>query len=191
MALDDFVAKHYNSLENIIVISITDLENEFPELFNIKSSRSNIEYIFTFSPFLPKYILKKFSYINRITTLDADLFFMSSPIDEINNLGVDGIGITLHDFPDQIKSLEVYGHYNVSFQSFPNTINGLNCINDWAEKCLNYCSDKLNENGDFADQKYLDNWKSDFKNVHDFPKGIIGLAPWNLKKYKFWIILII
>ena len=187
--LDDNVFEYFKNTEKIQVIKTSDLEEYFPELLNAKSNRSFIEYIFTLSPFLPIFILNNHQYVKRITTIDADLYFISTPAKILNLLNNDEIGITPHSFPEELIHMEKHGKYNVSFQSFPRTENAIACLNYWAKLCIEFCGDEIDEYGRYADQKYLDNWKSMFSNVIDFPFPQIGLAPWNLKKVNNNIII--
>lgn len=187
LCLDDDVLNFFWGRSQIELITLEDIELFFPELLKAKKNRTYVEYIFTLSPFLPLYILKKFPYIKRITSLDADLYFMDSPHNILNNLGEKMIGITKHDFPEDLYNLNVYGKFNVSFQSFPNTINSIDCLENWSNNCLEYCGDKLDELGRFADQKYLDDWIFQFDDIYVFKTPVIGLAPWNLKKFKLEI----
>lgn len=184
LALDNEVEEYFKDSENIGIISMNDLESTFPELLVAKENRSYVEYLFTLSPFLPLYIFKQGNDIHRITTLDADMLFLFSPTYIIDKLGDKGIGITLHDFPKQIQYLEKFGKYNVSFQSFPNTDNSLACLKKWSKDCISYCGDNINSDGNYADQKYLDKWHDDFSDIFDFDCGEVGLAPWNVSKYK-------
>ncbi len=185
LCLDEAVYEYFLNTSQITVIKLEKFESEFIELSKVKSSRKYVEYIFTLSPFLPLYILKNYDNVDRITTLDADLFFFSSPFPFISQLGNDKIGITPHDFPEELIHLERWGKFNVSFQSFPRTKEGLNCLNKWASDCISYCGDDIDEIGRFADQKYLDSWQTSFSNIFVFNGPFIGLAPWNIKKYRF------
>ncbi len=183
LCLDSEVEEYFMYDDSIELIRHEDLEKSFPQLLDCKSNRTYIEYLFTLSPFLPLYILKKYSYVDRITTLDSDLLFFKSPQKYIDSLGRDKIGITKHDFPSDLMSWEQYGKYNVSFQSFPNTSNGLKCLEIWCASCQEYCGDYLDDLNRYADQKYLDSWNSQFEEILEFPTPEIGLAPWNLKKF--------
>lgn len=166
------------------LININDLESFYPELIQAKKNRSFVEYIFTLSPFLPLYIFNVYDQIFRVTTLDADMYILGDISSEIENLG-NNIGITLHNFSESNDFLNVYGKYNVCFQSFPNTIESMKCLNFWKQNCLDYCGDKLDLNGRYADQKYLDEWKDQFQNVVEFKFPEIGVAPWNLDRFEF------
>lgn len=185
LALDGEVVKKMGKMEKVTCISISELEDNFPELASAKANRSPVEYIFTLSPFLPLFVLQRFPQIERITSLDSDLYFFSNPAPHLEQLGKEYIGITAHDFPPDLDHLNRFGRYNVSFQSFPNTPIGLQCLGDWGADCLEYCGDELDEKGRFADQQYLDHWKNRYGKVEIFETPQVGLAPWNIFAYPF------
>ncbi|MHA8095464.1 hypothetical protein ACMH5Q_11270 [Aquirufa lenticrescens] len=185
LCLDDEVYRYFEGNSDVIRIKLTDIESNFPELLNVKDSRKFNEYIFTLSPFLPLYILNNYKFVDRITSLDADLFFLNSPKYVLDELGNNLIGITSHGFSSLNQNLEIYGRFNVSFQSFPNTDAASNCLLEWANNCLDFCGDYINSNsGMFADQKYLDDWQQKYDFIKVFGSPQIGLAPWNVPQYK-------
>jgi hypothetical protein len=166
------------------VITLNDIEHFYPELLKAKANRSKVEYYFTLSPVLPLYILENYD-CDRITTLDADIYFYSDPTEIFSHYHPNDVLITPHDFSSNIKQLEEYGYYNVSFQSFPRTIDSINILNDWKARCISWCYDVLDpDTGNYADQKYLDFWKINFENVQDINLKTCGRAPWNIKDTK-------
>jgi len=184
LALDQEVVNYIEKKNetNLKVIKLSDVEKKYPELIAAKNNRSIVEYYFTLSPVLPLYMLQNFPELEFITTLDADIFFFSNPkpiFEEFENYS---ILITKHDFAENIGFKIKYGKYNVSFQSFRNDKEGLNCLKSWKIQCIDWCYDKL-EDGKFADQKYLDTWTSEYKNVLEIAGNGAGIAPWNISKY--------
>ncbi len=188
LALDNRVPEKletFISSSNVKVIKLEDIELYYPELKLVKGSRSKIEYYFTLSPFLPSYILANFPNVNRITSLDADILFFSDPNIIFDHYVDADILITPHSFPNELKYLEDFGKYNVSFQSFKRTDNAVRCLDKWKSDCINFCSDYFDSvNNRFADQKYLDSWENDFDKVVPIDLSSSGLAPWNIAKYK-------
>ena len=69
---------HDLALPNVEVIPLATLEAAYPELAPLKQSRKLIEYYFTLSPFLPHYLFAKTD-ADRITYIDGDLYFFTSP----------------------------------------------------------------------------------------------------------------
>lgn len=184
LALDNEVEIFFkkSDLKNIKIISLSNIEIEYPELIPAKNSRTKIEYYFTLSPVLALYLLESELEIDFITTLDADIYFFSSPHSIFDKFESYSILITKHDFTDNLIEMEKFGKYNVSFQSFRNNAEGLKCLNTWKNQCVEWCFDKY-ENDKFADQKYLDTWIHEYQNVLEISGFGAGIAPWNVNKY--------
>lgn len=183
LALDDKTEAYFseNANPNITTLNLLQIESYYPALTIAKANRNKVEYYFTLSPILPLYILENFKHCNRVTTLDADVYFFDSPAMLFENYSNDDILITPHDFPSKLDHLAQYGIYNVSFQSFPNTTNGISVLKDWKQKCLIWCKDFLDsETGYFADQKYLDDWAENFDHIKPISEKTCGRAPWNI-----------
>ena len=64
-------------LDKIKLIKLSDVETK--SLLDIKKNRSKVEYIWTLSPFAPKFVFEQDPEITRVTYLDADMYFMKSP----------------------------------------------------------------------------------------------------------------
>ena len=185
VAMDDecyYELKKINP-SNVVVIKRTDIEEAYPRLKEKKSSRSKIEYFFTFSPAICKYILENFKEINRLTYLDSDLYFFASPETIFKEIGDSSIAIIEHNFSAITKSNIKYGRFNVGWISFLRDQDGLKCINDWFENCLDWCY-QLVESNRYADQKYLDYWPEKFKSLKIIKNKGANLAPWNISKYR-------
>jgi hypothetical protein len=185
LCLDNITLEYFlvnpDSFPEIKTISIEEIEESDKEFKECKTNRSKIEYYFTLSPCLPLYILKRYN-ISHICSLDADIKFFSSPEIVFSLLDKYSILITPHNFSPELKSLELYGRYNVSFQIFKNDKSGLDCLEKWRTQCIDWCYDRL-ENGKYADQKYLDAWVVDFNGVSQIDNIGVGVAPWNLNSY--------
>jgi len=167
-------------LSNIRTISLVELEDADPELLSIKVTRTLVEYYFTCTPCLPWYILKNNENIDDITYLDSDLFFFSDPEEIYQAIGENSIAITPHRPSKQHKEKIKWGIYNVGFNYFRRNNSGLECLNWWREKCIEWCFDKI-EGEKYADQGYLNDWPESFSNVKVLENPEINLAPWNLQ----------
>lgn len=185
LCLDNFTFEYFlnnsDKYPEIIALSINEIESYDIELKESKNNRSTIEYYFTLSPCLPLFLLKKYN-LPHICSLDADIMFFSSPEEVFSLLKKYSVLITPHNFSPKLKYREIYGKFNVSFQIFKNDQNGLKCLESWRKQCIAWCYDKL-ENGKFADQKYLDDWQSNFSGVSSIEFPGIGVAPWNISSY--------
>ena len=202
LALIESLKKHYNGrfqlfilcldrethnyLKNenykfVQLILIDEIESFYPELLYAKRNRTLIEYYFTLSPVFPLYILETFK-ISQITTMDADIFFFSNPEPLFKEIENHSISIMPHNFSEGLIYKAVYGKYNISFQSFKNNKEGLECLMKWKDQCIEWCYDTLEDNR-FADQKYLNDWPDIYKDLFEIKKTGTGVAPWNLDKY--------
>jgi hypothetical protein len=174
-----------NELNNKSVVPIfhKELESFYPDLKIAKGNRNFVEYFFTCSPATCNYVISNFSEVDLITYLDADLFFFNSPNEIFHELSDNSIGIISHRFNFFTKRNKIYGEYNVGWVSFRRDNNGLKCLDDWMNDCINWCYQKI-EKTRFADQKYLDYWPNKYEGVKVI--SIIGanVAIWNIKNYK-------
>ena len=186
IALDIETYNAFLKDKNCTSIHIDDLHDFYPELNEIQINRDPVSYIFTLSPFYPSYLLSRYPELSHICTLDADQYFYSSPASIFELLKTHSVLITPHRFSKLMedRGLGVYGGFNVSFQVFKNDTVGLSCLKLWRAQCLDWCKDHL-EDGKYADQKYLDTWKSFFGDaVYSIENKGLGLAPWNFENYK-------
>jgi hypothetical protein len=170
------------NLKNVKLISMEEFEDE--ELLSIKDTRSATEYCWTCTPSIPRHILNKERSLDHIAYLDADLFFYSDPAPIFKEFEGGSILITEHRYAKNVKHYaKKYGKYNVQFMVFRNNASGLECLNWWRDRCIEWCYDKQSD-GKFGDQKYLDDWTTRFEGVHVLKHLGGGLAPWNISNYK-------
>jgi hypothetical protein len=168
--------------QNVLPIFHKELESFYPALKIAKQNRNFVEYFFTCSPATCNYVISNFSEVDLITYLDADLFFFSSPDEIFNELGDSSIGIISHRFNFFTKRNKIYGKYNVGWVSFRRDVQGLECLNDWMNDCVDWCYQKI-EKTRFADQKYLDYWPDKYKGVKVIENIGANVAIWNVKNY--------
>jgi hypothetical protein len=172
------------NLPGVRVIPLPFLEAWDPELSATRSTRSLVEYYFTCSPCLPRYILSTSGDVDRITYLDSDLYFFSSPEPLFEEIGAAPIAIVPHRFsPEKAEKLEPYGRYNVGWLTFDRSETALACIDWWRASCITWCFDRL-EPGRFADQKYLDEFERLFPATHVVRHPGANVAPWNIENCK-------
>ncbi|MBI3600078.1 MAG: glycosyl transferase [Nitrospinae bacterium] len=170
------------SLPQVNPILLSDFEHGDEQLLKAKGNRLMIEYYFTCTSSLPLYIFKNYSDVDIITYIDADLFFFSKPSPIYEEMGGNSVLIIGHRFPSSLSHLKMYGIYNVGFLSFRRDDAGLACLSRWREQCLEWCYDRV-EDGRFSDQKYLDDWPTNFSRVAVLQHKGAGLSPWNLANY--------
>jgi hypothetical protein len=167
------------ALPNVEIIPLAALEEAYPELVAVKPTRKLIEYYFTLSPFLPHYLFARTA-ADRITYVDADLFFFTSPQLVLDSLGEASVAITPHRFSFEYRNHVIYGLFNVGWITYRRCAEGLDCLDTYKAECLEWCYDKL-ENGRFGDQKYLDNWPSRYPSLRVISHKGVNLATWNVQ----------
>lgn len=167
------------------IVSLEMLESHDKDLLAAKQNRNQLEYYFTCTPALPRFILDRWSEVDLITYLDSDLFFYTDPKPIFDEIGSRSIAIIAHRYPEYLRpELDAYGIYNVGWVSFRRDEAGERCLNWWRERCLEWCYDRY-EDGKHGDQKYLDAWPELFPNVAVLEHKGANLAPWNLMNYQF------
>ena len=183
LALDDVTAEVLRKLAEprLRIVDLAEVERGNSALATAKANRSRVEYYFTLSPCWPGWLLAAHPEIDRVTYLDADLFFFAAPSPIFTAMDAAGASvlITAHRFPAWLAHYERHGRFNVGILSFRNDEVGRACLADWRASCIEWCHDRL-EGDRYADQKYLDAWPAKWGArllVIEHPG--VNLAPWN------------
>lgn len=179
LLLDESSKKYFDkNPSDIKVITLEEIEERYPQLLSVKANRSRMEYIFTLTPWLLKYVTEKTS-SEVVIYLDSDLYFFNKPQIVVEEMGQSDIGIIAHKYPKALsKALDKYGKFNVGWVGIRKSKDGLDCLNWWADRCLEWCFDKP-EPGRYADQGYLDSFTTKFNGVQVLEPRGFNLAPWN------------
>lgn len=171
-------------LENVTVISLTELETE--ELLDVKAGRSKAEYCWTCTPSVISYVFENFNTAD-CTYIDADLLFYSDPYVLIKEMEENGKNVLItehrYSFLPRLYEEKRAGRFCVQFMTFKNESNSLFVLDFWRKQCIKWCFAR-HEDGRFGDQKYLDNWPEKYENVHILKHKGGGVAPWNIQKYR-------
>jgi len=175
----DYLSK--NSPEQITVISLEEFEDN--ELLSVKEGRTKGEYCWTSTSSTILYCIEKFE-LEHCTYLDADLYFFSDPRILLKEVSDGKTLITSHRYTPIYNQDKLSGKYCVQFITFWNNSESMEILRWWRGACIDWCYARA-EDGKFGDQKYLDNWQRDFKNVHVLEYIGGGVAPWNLQQYEF------
>ena len=165
-------------------LSISEIET--PQLLQVKKQRTIREYCWTLKPMTPKIVLDRDQTINRVSYLDADLWFLKSPSSLFEEFEESGrsILITDHGYDSENDRSLTSGRYCAQFMTFVREKS--EPVRQWWEaRCLEWCFARR-EKGLFADQKYLDDWPSRFsKDVHVLKQLDLFLAPWNARRFHY------
>lgn len=190
LALDDFTAEVLREIggPQLRVVPLMELEAGDAELAAAKANRSRVEYYFTLSPCWPRWLLAQHPDIERVTYIDADMFFFASPASVFTAMDAAkaSVLVTAHRFPEWLRPhYEQHGKFNVGTLSFRNDAAGGACLDDWRARCLAWCHDRL-EDGKYADQKYLDDWPAKLgAALLVLERPGVNLAPWNWMQHDF------
>lgn len=166
------------------LIRLEELERRFPELLAAKANRNRLEYYYTCTPALPAFVLDAAADLDRVTYLDADMWFFADPQGIFDELGSSSISIVPHRYSELAKRLETKsGVFNVSWITFRRDAEAARCLDKWKSQCIEWCYDRA-EDGLNADQKYLDAWPSTYSNLFIIEHPGAGCAPWNIANYR-------
>lgn len=184
LCMDNDSAATLRSLDlgAVTVFQISSLESYDPLLLPTKTMRSRIEYYYTCGPSFLRYVLDHAPEIDMLTYLDSDLYFFTNPDAIFQELCDSSVAITAHRFPPRQKHFERFGRFNVGWITFRRNADGMKCLNWWADRCLDWCYDRV-EGNRFADQKYLDEFEERFRSVHVIQHKGANVAPWNIDTY--------
>lgn len=159
---------------------------ETPELRSVKPSRSRAEYCWTMTPFTPRFVFETDPSVERVTYIDADMWFLKSPRPIFQEFEESGkqVLITEHAYAPQYDKTELSGRFCVQFMTFTR-LGGEVVRKWWEDRCIEWCFNR-SENGKFGDQKYLDDWPERFSDkVHVLAKKELLLAPWNATRFPY------
>lgn len=166
------------SLNNIHLVKLSEIELYFPQLVARKMQITPLEYIFLITPFIVKFCLEKLE-LPSVAYVDSDICFFSSIDPIFKEINKSDVGITAHNFLMKLTHLSINGTYNVGIVFFRNTQKGLLTVNWWADRCMESTSIHSNSSEIFGDQKYLDSFSNIYPETHVYQNFGINAAPWN------------
>lgn len=142
-------------------------------------NRSRAEAIFTSGPSYLMSLIHQVPEGSWLVYADADIEFHSSLESYLKRFSGFSVVIAPHrHYLWNRLRLAKYGKYNVGVIAFRNDVDGRKVLSNWAQACLEWCSDQPFE-GKYADQKYLElfhEWSP--KVAVDRHVGA-NVAPWN------------
>lgn len=164
---------------SLIAVPLDEVLRADPAYAAVRERRSPVEFYFTTTPVLVRHCFAREPDAERMTYLDADLFFFAPASAVLVEQGDASVGIVPHRFAPHLADRVRYGTYNVAWVSFRRDRDGQACLEWWRERCLEWCYDCLDQ-GRFADQGYLDEFPRRFGGVRVLDHLGINAAPWNM-----------
>jgi len=186
LCVDDLAADLVDQLQlpNCTTLRLSALET--PELLELKGGRTRGEYCWTLTPYAPRFVFEADPQVERVTYIDADLWFRRSPAQifaEFESSGA-GVLITDHGYAPEYDQSALSGQYCVQFMTF---VRGRGEVvrQWWEDRCTEWCFARFEANR-FGDQKYLDDWPERFgRDVHVLQRQELAQAPWNATRFPF------
>lgn len=186
LCMDEQARAVLESLHEPTIRTIALAEVETAELLAVKPGRSRAEYCWTLTPFTPKMIFDRAADAQRVTYVDADLFFLQSPAPIFEEFARSGkaVLITDHAYDPEYDQSATSGQYCVQFMTFNR--NACEPVRQWwQDRCIEWCFERF-EDGKLGDQKYLDDWPRRFPQlVHVLSQLDVMLAPWNARRFPY------
>lgn len=164
---------------SLVAVPLAEVLAADPGYAAVRAQRSRVEFFFTATPVLVRHCLAREPGAERMTYLDADLYFFGPASAVLAEQGDASVGIVPHRFRPHLTDRAIHGTYNVGWVSFRRDANGLACLEWWRERCLEWCHDRV-ESGRFADQGYLDEFPRKFGGVRALGNPGLNAAPWNV-----------
>ena len=168
-------------LPHVRVVPLHEAETD--ALRKVKPSRSIAEYCWTITPFAADVVFSRTS-AERVTYLDADLWFRGSPEPVFAEMELSGAValITDHAYAPEYEQSDIYGRFCVQFMPF-DRFGSADIRQMWQNQCIDWCYAEPSE-GRFGDQKYLDEWPARYgADVHVLRDLSLLQAPWNAVRF--------
>jgi hypothetical protein len=186
LCVDNEVYKALEQLElaNVRLLLLDKLETE--ELVQAKADKTRREYCWMLTPFSIRFVFDADDSVERVTYLDADMWFRKNPAPIFHEFDTSGkqVLITDHAYAPEYDQSATSGQYCVQFMTFKRE--GGDVVRKWWEdRCIEWCYARI-EDGKFGDQKYLDDWPEQFPElVHVMEDKELMLAPWNATRFPY------
>lgn len=169
-------------IPRITVISHSEILDFEPRLRACRG-RSRWAFYATHKPALPRYVLARWPSISRVTHVDADARFYSSPWPIFEEDTEAAIYVCPHRFESKNAHLKnSFGAFNAGFISWRNCAVGNACLSDYMDDCINKVDEEA-AGGHYMNQGYLTNWPLRYPGVHVIEHLGANVAYWNAATY--------
>jgi hypothetical protein len=186
LCLSDTAADFLDELElpGLVVIRLGKIFSRQPDLESACRPRTKAAFAFSLTPYV---VLETLNHCNEgelAIYIDSDMMFFGSTNDVCKNVGDADVLVSPHNFSEHMQRQQRFGAFNTGFTGFRKTAAGERCANWWAERCLEWCDDKL-EGGKFADQKYIEEFPRLAESTAVIDHIGVNCAPWNASGRRF------
>jgi hypothetical protein len=175
---DCFNALQSLHLPNMRLIDFSSIESDAYR--RLRAERTIAEYCWTINPLNPHLVFSLDAAVDRVTYLDADLWFLRAPdaiFQEFSNSGK-SVLVTEHAYLSQYDQSSSSGVFCAQWITFVRD-HSEQLRKWWEERCFDWCFNRA-EDGKFGDQKYMERWLTLFPGaVHSLSTPELILAPWN------------
>lgn len=168
-------------------VTLTQLhEMEDPELLEAKGNRTFHEYCWTLKPAFLFYVMNKRRDAEYFAHMDTDLYFFSDPGQIFAEKPEASLFLTDHRNSERFMSYyERTGQFNTGFVGSRNVKEAYEAVWQWRQDCIVHCTvDMDEERKTYGDQRYVEKWPRQFKNVHVVTSIGANAALWNIENYK-------
>jgi hypothetical protein len=170
--------------DRVAIVTCADLAAYEPALLPLRTARTPWEFYATQKPVFIDRALRKLQDDALVTYTDADTFFFSDPSPIFAEATTASIVISPHRFNAATAHLAVHGRYNAGFGLWRNDVCGRQCLRDWTRACLAWCYARVEEDGRFMNQGYLNAWPVQYEKARILSHPGANLAPWNVGTHR-------
>lgn len=165
-------------LPHATLITLKEIEEYDRELLQVKSTRSDKEYAWTSKASVCLYILRNYEEADHITWLDGDTLFCSDPDPIFDEWGNFSIMLTEERWRKPHRRMGITnGFYNTGFMGFKRDKEGIECLEWFRARLLEWCYDKW-EKGLWSDQVYVNDWLQRFQNIGVIKNMGVNVTPY-------------
>lgn len=185
IAMDDYVEELFGrlDLQHVEVIPLKSFETD--QLLKLRESRTKAEYAWTLTPFVFDEVFSKLSINQTVTYLDADLWFLQSPLRLIKEFDESQfhVLITEHAYHPSFDASLTSGKFCVQFLSMkPQGTKPIRLR--WQQQCVDWCF-AFPDRGRYGDQGYLNEWPDRYPAAVFVPPREYFQGPWNSLRFPF------
>lgn len=169
--------------KEVVPIMLKDVQSDMLE--RASGDRPFQAFCWTLKPVALQYVMEKYPDCDYFAHLDADLFFYGSPDHVFMEDPKASLFLTHHrNSRDFLKYYGSTGVFNTGFVGCKNDATAYEAVSKWKSQCLLYCPIKEDPiHKAFGDQRYVESWPEEFKNVHVVRNPGANAALWNIQNY--------